>query len=191
MMNNLAEAVQLLNDSGILKNLHDDAQSTREEERTAIYQRLVEAEKAEAERCAKLAETRAALQLKIDRDEASLKASRADLAQIEQAQSGTINRLRGQMRKLSDPVLARALFELSDLFDTARQGFHAGRGVVRSAVGKSKVSISNSLEVAERLASIRTARLQIEAMQELPRPADLPEKLENLLRPIRESVRKH
>lgn len=190
MTETLDEVAGLLRDSGILANLAADAQAEREVERAALFEKLQAFEKAEAERCAKLATTRAALKQKIEREEISLKAARAELASLENGGSFTIEKLKGKLRRLSDPAYAKATKELEHLFDKARHSFSVGHGVVRGAVRKQQITVSNSLEVAEALASIREARLRIEAMTELPRPDDLPEVLEAIMQPLRETVRK-
>lgn len=190
MSETIEEVAGLLRNSGILANLAADAQAEREVERMALFEKLQAVEQAEQARAEKLRGKREELRKRVDAAEISLKQARAALAELEAGGSMTADNLRGQLRRLADPAYAKALTELLNLFDQARHGFQVGHGVVRTLHGKLPITENNSMQIAEKLAAIRSARFQIEAMQELPRPADLPDILENLLCPIRESVRK-
>jgi hypothetical protein len=190
MSETIEEVAGLLRNSGILANLAADAQAEREVERIALFEKLQAIEQAEKARAETLRGKREELRKRIDAAEISLKQSRAALAELQAGGSLTADKLRMKLRRLSDPAYAKALTELRSLFDHARNGFTASRGVMRTLRGKLPITENNSMRIAETMAAISIARFQIEVMQELPRPADLPDILENLLRPIRESVRK-
>jgi hypothetical protein len=189
MSETIEEVAGLLRNSGILANLAADAQAEREVERLSLFERLQAAEQAEQARAEKLRGKRDELRKRVDAAETTLKQARAALAELEAGGSMTADKLRGQLRRLADPAYLKALAELSRLFDQARHGFQVGHGVVRTLHGKRPITESNSLQIAETLAAIRETRLRVEAMQEQPRPDDLPEVLEGLLSPLRLGVR--
>lgn len=189
MSETIEEVAGLLRNSGILANLSADAQAEREVERAALFERLQAAEAAEQASAEKLRGKREELLKRVDAAEISLKHARAALAELESGGSMTADKLRMQLRRLADPAYVKALAELSKLFDQARHGFQVGHGVVRTLHGKRPITESNSLQIAETLAAIRETRLLVEAMQEQPRPDDLPEVLEGMLTPLRLGVR--
>lgn len=190
--NNLAEAVQLLSDGGVLTRLKDEAQSEREAERAALLVRLSALEKSQAEDGAKAEKMRAAAVARIAELEASLKKARTDLAALAVAEAPKgffVDDLRGKLRRLADPRIGEAIMQLSDLSDQARGAFATRTGRVRRLGGKSTIEINNALPIADVMADIQRTRLELEALQEQQRPDDLDAVIAAKLDPIRLDVR--
>lgn len=186
---NLDEAVKLLSDGGVLTRLKDEAQSEREAERAGLLVRLSDLEKRQAEDGAKAEETRAATVARIAELEASLAQARKDLAAIEAPNGITLDKLRGKLRRLSDPRIGEAIVQLYDLFDKARGAFATGNFRVKKMLGYAHDVTSNALPIADVMADIKRARLELEALQEQQRPDDLDAVIAAKLDPIRLAVR--
>lgn len=187
---NLDEAVKLLSDGGVLTRLKDEAQSEREAERAGLLDRLADLEKRQAEDGAQAEETRAATVARIAELEASLATARKDLAAIEAPNGITLDQLRGKLRRLADPRIGEAIMELSDLFDKARGAFVTGNFRVKKMLGYSSEATSNALPIADALADIKQARIELETLQEQQRPDDLDAVIAAKINPIRMAVRK-
>lgn len=189
--NNLAEAVQLLSDGGVLTRLKDEAQSEREAERAALLVRLSALEKSQAEDSAKSEKMRAAALARIAELEAGLKKARTDLNLAASAAPNTItlDKLRGKLRRLADPRIGVAIMQLSDLSDQARGAFATRTGRVRRLGGKSTIEINNALPIADVMADIQRTKLELEALQEQQRPDDLDAVIAAKLETVRVGVR--
>lgn len=190
-MTDVSKALQLLADGGVLDKLQADAQSAREAERAQLLVKLAQIEQAETTRGAELAKVRSVLVEKIARLEAELQAAKWELNALAVPTGYAADRIRGQLRKLSDPRIAEAITKLSDLFDKARHSFSSHDVRVRKlAGGRSVESQNNSGRIAVVMENIRDARSALEALQEAERPADLDAVLADLLDPIKVDVRR-
>lgn len=187
---NLAEAVQLLSDGGVLTRLKDEAQSEREAERAGLLVRLSALEKSQAEDGAIAEKMRAAAVARIAELEASLAQARKELAATVAPSSFSIDKLRGKLRRLADPRIGAAIEQLLDLGEKARHAFSIGTSRVRRLHGTSTSETSNALPIADVLADIRKTRIELEALAEQERPDDLDAVIAAKLDPIRLEVRR-
>lgn len=190
-MADVNEALQLLADGGVLDKLKTEAQDAREAERGQLLVTLAEIERAEEMRAAELAKVRPPLLEKIARLESELQAAKQELNALAVPTGLVADKLRGKLRKLSDPRIGEAIYKLSDLFDKARHSFRSREVRVRTVTGRRLVaSEGNTDRVNAVLENIRTARYALEAMQVAERPADLDAAIADLLDPIKRDVRR-
>lgn len=192
---NLDQIVELLDSSGVLGRLQDEAQAARELERAELLAKLAEVEKADKTLGQKLAVEIALAAETVAQAEGKIGPAKARLNELTRQNSHlgvSAQNLRGKLRRLADPALDQASRTLDNLFNKARNSF-AGHDVVRRigrAGRKTTESHSNAPQIAEVLARCRAAQLQIDALRESPRPDNLAEVLSAITDPIRADVRK-
>lgn len=146
--------------------------------RAELLVRLVQAEKVGAAYATKRGEL-----------EAEIHAKQAELARhLETYNPTTEEKIRAKLIALADPSIARALAETANLASKARLAFGVKPVIQRRVGGTYRRTISNSLEIAECLARIKTARTELESLQAQPRPDDLQVRLDDLLEPLRAEV---
>lgn len=188
-----AEAVEMLEESGVLDRLKEDAQTAREEERAALLQRLDEVEKRQldlSEAAAKQISSQAA---EVARLEALLAEAKAGLKQQNEELIGldaTANKLRGKLRHLADPRIEEAILKLIDYTEMARQHFHTGERPIGGLFKrKTTVTVSNAAQVAEVMAMARAGRAQLEVLKEAERPANLEAVIAEIVDPVKARLR--
>ncbi len=191
-MGNVQEAIELLRSGGVIDRLKDEAQTAREVERAELLERLQKAEKDEADRVAAIQKNRPALLERVAKLEAELADARRALRQFDGLDVSYVSRdkLRMKLRKLADPRIGETLSHLRDLIGRAHQGFRSAVVRVRTVNGKETRTESNALEIGYVVESIRAAIVQLEALEESPRPANLDAVLRQLVEPLEAAVRK-
>lgn len=195
MSADIARAVQLLDNSGILARLKNEAQAEREIERENILQHLAEVEAqaataglVAAELVATKAAEVAALELKLAEARRDLnKASNGNASLYAQACN-----LRGRLRRLADPAIDEAIAGLSAMSDRCRSEF---RGVSSLSApdkmtGKRKMlEVTNTDQITDILQTVTASRLKLEALKEAPRPSNLEAVIANLTTSPRNKLR--
>lgn len=190
-MSDVAETLQLLTDGGVIGKLKDDAQNAREVERAELLTKLAQVEQAEAARAAELAKVRSALLTKVAQLEADLMAARQELNALCPPTGVTAQKLRGNLRKLADPRIAEAITQLIYLSDKARQAFGSRPVYTKKLVGGRAVEYhSNADQCNEVQTAVKAARLELEALQEAERPAELDKLLAEKIDPIKLAVQR-
>lgn len=190
-MGDVNEALQLLTDGGVIDRLKSDAQASRETERAGLLATLAQVEQAEAARGAELAKVRPALIAKIAKLEAELKTARRELNALAVPTGHTADKIRGKLRKLSDPRIGAAIAQLLDLADKARRAFLSTPVRTKKLSGGYETVIeSNAGRIEAVQQSVRAAVRKLEAVQEAERPADLDAVLVEIVDPIKLAVQR-
>lgn len=188
-----AEAVEMLEESGVLDRLKEDAQTAREEERATHLQRLGEVEKRLLELSEADAKQTSGQAAEVARLEALLAEAKAGLRQRNEELAGldaTANKLRGKLRRLADPRIEAAILKLSDYAEIARQRFRTGEEPIRGLfVRKVTKTVSNADQVAEVMALARAGRAQLEVLKEAERPANLEAVIAEIVDPVKARLR--
>jgi hypothetical protein len=190
MNTNMQEAVELLSNGGILQKLKDDVQAQREAERAGLLVKLAAAEKQLTIDGPRAAKKRLELEALVERRTAELAEAKRELNATPWASDHQVQKLQGQLVKLSDPRLQAALAQLIVFTRQTHEAFRTSSHTVR-LLGKKAVEVSsNSEQTAEILSSIRQARSRLEAMQVQAAPVDMDAEIGALITPIRDAVRK-
>lgn len=182
------ELLDILRDRKIDAKLFESRQLDREKERDLLLQRLSIEEPDDEKKGQQLVQRRADTMRKLREAEAAAASARRELCEIDAASSMVgfqAERLRGELRLLSDPRINDALITLSGFSDRVRIAFKGGQKFMRSGAMGDKVSVDvgNSLEVGDALATIRSATERLHILQVQPRPADLPTVIEEIVSP--------
>ncbi|MEW5789521.1 MAG: hypothetical protein AB1899_16880 [Pseudomonadota bacterium] len=191
--NSVTEAIGLLNESGMLARLKDEAQRDREIEREKLLSRLAEFEATQAEAGKHHAEEVVAATERVRLAEEALRAARAALNEATNMAMtpATGEKLRGKLRRLADPAIDDAARALADLADRARGAFRSNETTKVDPLSGRKfmMDVSNAAEIAHIQARITMATKQLEVLRESRRPDNLSEVLESITSPIRDEVR--
>lgn len=188
------ELLDILRDRKIDEKLFESRQLDREKERDALLQRLRIEEPDDEKQGKQLALRRTDTMNRLRAAEAAAATARRELCEIDAAWSLVGNqaeRVRGELRKLSDPRINDAHRALLGFSDRVRMAFKSGQRLMRSGVmgDKIPVDVGNSIEVGEALATIRAATERLNILQMQTRPADLPAVIEEIISPCRNMAR--
>lgn len=188
------EIIGILRERNIDGKLIESRQLDREKARGELFQQLIIQTKDDEEKGKRLAERRSNLEGKLQAAIAAANAARIGLNEINSDMSMVgfrAERLRGKLRSLADPRIEQALCTLRGLADRARARYKGHTQTMRTTLmgDKTNVNISNSMDVADAFALIKTSMQRLEALQEQPRPADLAAVIEKNVAPCLSAVR--
>lgn len=189
-MTNMSEAVQLLSDGGVIARLKEEKQAPRELKRAQLMVELAQVEQAEAIRGAEVMRVRATLDQKIARLESELRAAQQERRVLTDPTGFTVQRLRGELRKLADPRIEQTIGLLHDLGGKARQAFSSSEIRVKRLRGYETNTVSNAAAINEVQDRIRAAVGELEALQEAMRPDNLEDVLAGMVDPIKLAVQR-
>lgn len=194
-MTDVEKAVGLLSERGVLDRLKVEAQSERELERAGLLEKLIGIEAEDAARGAELADEVAKATSEIAKHERALNEARLKLNNLIARNAGLgvmAAQIRNRLRDLADPAIDEALINLSLISELARREFRSATVYSRPdpLTGKrSPIDESNSESIDYILHECADVRMQLEALKEAPRPADLPAIIERLLSGLRLKLR--
>lgn len=191
----MTDAINLLNDSGMLERIREDAQSAREIERTDLLAKLAMIDGDDAATAKRITADLDRAAAEVARLEGELRQARQVLNRIsgERGALGfSAEKLRGKLRRLADPRLDLAVLTINELMSKARDRFTASNEMVRNPYTgrRQSVIVSNSETIADLLVNGRQTIAKLEAMKEAPRPDNLPDLIEAMVRPLRDDVRR-
>lgn len=195
MSNEVIEAIDLLASAGVIDRLKNEAQAERELERAELLDKLLAIEEQDTTLGAVLADGIVRLSGVIADLEKKLARARGELSKTtaERSALGTnAQQMRFRLRQLADPAIDAAIVDLTHVAERARREFRATTeySPVDPISGKRTArAISNGEPVSQLLEACATARGQLEALKEAPRPADLPEIIDRLLVGVRANLR--
>lgn len=155
-----------------------DAQIEREAERAKVLTRLADARERDTAYCRKR-----------DALEAEIREKRRELARhLETFNSYTLEKLEAQLRSLADPAISQAISETISLGRKAESAYKTTSVLEKRVSGTRRRTVSNALEIADVLASIKATRGEFEALLTAPKPDDLDAHLAAKLEPLRLAV---
>lgn len=189
------EIIDAVRSKGLDEKIRESHQLEREAERGPLLQLLLQVEQGDEQAAWRYAEERSHAERKLREAEAAAAVARRELSKIHAAASmigHRAERLRGELRKLADPRINDGILVLRDLGERARMAFKSRPISARVNLfnDRAELGISNSLEIAGALATVKESVDRLEVMREQPRPDNLPGVIEEIIEPCRELVRK-
>jgi hypothetical protein len=189
------EILDVLRERKLDVQLLESKQLEREAERAPLLQQLVDQDRVDEINGKRYATRHTATERKLREAEAAAAAARRELCEINaewSAVGACAQRLRGQLRGLSDSRIEDGLATLRTFGDRTRMAFKSKTRQKRVGIMGDKVDteVGNNLEIGDTLAAIKEAIDRLEVLKEQPRPSDLPAVIEEIVAPCRDRVRR-
>jgi hypothetical protein len=189
------EILDVLRERKLDVKLLESKQLEREGEREPLLTQLIQQDREDESNGARCAARKEIAERKLREAEAAAAAARRELCEVTATWSligAAAQRLRGQLRALSDPQIEEGLVALRDLHEKARSAFksHTRHRRVNLMGDMAAIDVGNSLDIGDALAAIKEATDRLEVLKEQPRPKDVASAIEEIVAPCRNRVRK-